>query len=174
MINFRRVGSESPVMRTSEPARIEDQSDSKRSSHQKKTSTSETKGDRWARVYNFNDILEAIDKTNSNISGSQQSLLSDGSLYRSYTCLFEIKGHECLVSSLSFCPSGVFLASACEKGIINIWSVQVSLQVLLFFCHYWFILTSILGVAIPWAWACFSTIFLVVEIGIFFTAGRCY
>lgn len=37
-----------------------------------------------------------------------------------------LKGHVTSVGALSFHPAGLFLASGCSKGWLNVWSLQVS------------------------------------------------
>lgn len=126
MANFKRVGSDDrPIIRTTLT-----QSGSSESTTIKKNtpSNSDTKSERWCRVYLYSAIIEALGKKNSSLTGSQQNLQKDISNYKDCLCQFEVRGHEALVSSLSFCPSGVFVASCCEKGLVNIWSIQVNMK----------------------------------------------
>ena len=64
-------------------------------------------------IYKFDDVLKSSEK---------QFPVRDGSV----SLLFKANGHSGLVSSLSFNSSGTFLASGCDKGILNIWAIQVS------------------------------------------------
>ncbi|XP_028516065.1 probable E3 ubiquitin-protein ligase HERC1 isoform X2 [Exaiptasia diaphana] len=122
MANFKRVGSDdSPIMRSASSHSV----DSVPAIPKRNTSPKlNSKPERWCRVFLYSDIIEALGKNNRSLSGSQQSLHQDFSCYKGCLCLFEVKGHDSLVSSLSFCPSGVFMASCCEKGLVNIWSIQ--------------------------------------------------
>ena len=43
-----------------------------------------------------------------------------------YELLHNLKGHVTSVNALSFHPTGLFLASGCVKGWVNIWSLHVS------------------------------------------------
>lgn len=43
-----------------------------------------------------------------------------------------VQGHVSTVTSLVFCPSGLMLASGCDRGWLNIWSICVSAL----FCYY--------------------------------------
>ena len=63
-------------------------------------------------IYNFDDVLKLSEK---------QFPVRD----RCVSLLFKANGHSGLVSSLSFNPSGTFLASGCDNGILNIWAIQV-------------------------------------------------
>lgn len=63
-------------------------------------------------VYNFDDILKAHERPGQNEGGS-------------VPLMFEANGHSSLVSSLSFNSNGIFLATGCNDGIVNIWSIQV-------------------------------------------------
>lgn len=46
-----------------------------------------------------------------------------------------VQGHVSTVTSLVFCPSGLMLASGCDRGWLNIWSICVSV---LFYLTYYF------------------------------------
>ncbi|XP_020630073.1 probable E3 ubiquitin-protein ligase HERC1 isoform X4 [Orbicella faveolata] len=62
-------------------------------------------------IFKFDDVLKSSEK---------QFPVSDGCV----SLLFKANGHSGLVSSLSFNSSGTFLASGCDKGILNIWAIQ--------------------------------------------------
>lgn len=64
-------------------------------------------------IFKFDDVLKSSEK---------QFPVSDGCV----SLLFKANGHSGLVSSLSFNSSGTFLASGCDKGILNIWAIQVT------------------------------------------------
>ena len=46
-----------------------------------------------------------------------------------YELLHSLKGHVTSVNALSFHPTGLFLASGCVKGWVNIWSLHVSVSI---------------------------------------------
>ena len=64
-------------------------------------------------IYSFDDILRACGRPNHNGHGS-------------VSLMFDARGHNGLVLSLSFNSNGNFLASGCSDGIVNIWSIQVN------------------------------------------------
>lgn len=57
--------------------------------------------------------------------------------------ILTVQGHVSTVTSLVFCPSGLMLASGCDRGWLNIWSICVSVLffylIVIFFTVYMYI-----------------------------------
>ena len=68
-----------------------------------------------AQIYKFEDVLK-FHRRNGRLKDNNDSPCSH---------VFQATGHYGVVSSLSFSPTANFLASGCDTGIVNIWSLQV-------------------------------------------------
>lgn len=71
--------------------------------------------DKFAKVYMLDDIASISSGKDKDKDCCKEEVL----------CLFEARGHSGLVGSLSFSPAGEFVASGCDKGTMNIWSITV-------------------------------------------------
>ncbi|XP_048583459.1 probable E3 ubiquitin-protein ligase HERC1 isoform X5 [Nematostella vectensis] len=119
MTNLRRSDTESPIptlpetsQPISKPCSIRDTN--KTPDNKKGSGSAPKEKENWSRVYHFADILEAAWKT-----GTQDQPVLQGSV-----CLFESVGHGGVVVAMAFDKSGMFVASGCDQGVLNIWSVQ--------------------------------------------------
>ena len=74
-----------------------------------------TRSDKFAKVYLLDDIASVSrGKEKENDCSKEEAV-----------CQFEARGHSGLVGCLTFSPSGEFVASGCDKGTVNIWSILV-------------------------------------------------
>ena len=69
-------------------------------------------------IFCFEDILASCGR------------LDAAQTYSNACLVFKASGHTTLVSSLSFNTSACFLASGCDGGILNIWSLEVGIGLL--------------------------------------------
>ena len=64
---------------------------------------------------------------------------SEDDCQSAYELLHSLKGHVTSVNALSFHPTGLFLASGCIKGWVNIWSLHVSVSICITELSFFFI-----------------------------------